>query len=105
MVNGEVEGCGDGLYPKWGGVLGLRGAMPLPGNDASYIQKGRNLVYMFVYLLFQHEIIVDSELAGDAVHALIAARLTSVSGRIPGILGDFGPLHLLWCCGVWFRIS
>jgi len=102
VVVGEVEGCGDGLYRSLNGVgsWDSGGAMPLPGNDASYMQKGRNLVYMFVYLLFQHEIIVDSELSGDDVQTLIAARLTSVYERLPGILGD-----LLWCCGVWFRIS
>jgi len=40
----------------------------------------------------QHEIIVDSKLLGDLVQAPGGRRLTSVSGRLPGIPGELGPL-------------
>ena len=75
-----------------------------PQKNAHYVQKSLNLVHTFVYfcyLNFERETIVDSKLRGDIVQATGAGRVTPVSGRLPGITGDLGPLLCTCVEAIW----
>ena len=68
---------GVGLYPspQWVESADPRGGYFLPRKNANYMQKRLNLVHIFVYFSY-FNIIVDSKLPGDLVHAPGAGRLT-----------------------------